>query len=75
MHAFFFYKKGIHKAIFFFTCEYSKRLWQEVLRLCGLQCDVRDWYYEFALAMKQIRGKALISTILRIGWNAVIEEL
>ena len=56
----------------FFGCSYSKKIWQEVLKLCGLTREIVSWQEEVAWAIQRLRGKALISLLLKIAWNAVI---
>ena len=40
--------------------------------MCGLNREVLDRRREFAWAIQRIKGKALITKILQIGWNAYI---
>ena len=47
-------------------------MWKKVLQLCGLNREVLDWKREFAWAVQRIKGKTLITRILKIGWNAYI---
>ena len=56
----------------FFECSYSKAVWKKVLQLCGLNREVLDWRREFAWAVQKFKGKALITKILKISWNAYI---
>ena len=56
----------------FFECSYSKAVLKKVLQLCGLNREVLDWKREFAWAVQRIKGKTLITRILKIGWNAYI---
>ena len=55
----------------FFGCIYSQGIWKEVLQLCGLDNDVTGWAEELKWAKQRLKGKALISILLRIGWNAL----
>lgn len=56
----------------FFTCDFSRNLWQMILKLCGLRRRVGDWSFETQWAMEKIKGKAFITAILKIAWNACI---
>ena len=51
----------------FFECSFSKAIWKFILSLCGLRRDVLDWNYELKWATQKLKGKSLISTLLRIG--------
>ena len=44
----------------------------EVPKMCGLDKEVTGWEEELKWAMKRLKGKALISIILRIGWSSFI---
>ena len=59
----------------FFGCEISKDIWNEVLLLSKLHKGVDSWGEEevhWAVSMR--KGKALISIILRLAWNALIYQ-
>ena len=56
----------------FFSCSFSKEIWKKVLLLCGLNREVLGWIEELAWAEQRLKGKALISHVLRVGWNAFI---
>ena len=56
----------------FFECSFSKDIWKMVLSLCGLQRDVFDWNSELQWAVQKLKGKALISILMRVGWTAFI---
>ena len=56
----------------FFGCTYARDIWQKILQLCGLHRDVGSWEEELTWAVQRIKGKALISIILRIAWKAFI---
>ena len=34
-----------------------------------------DWYYEFKWAIQKVKGKSMISMVLRVGWNAFIYHI
>ena len=57
---------------FFFGCSYAKNIWKEILQLCGLHRDVGPWEEELTWAVQRIKGKALISIVLRIAWRAFV---
>ena len=46
-----------------------------VVSLSGLHRAVLDWQRDFTWTAQRLRGKALISKILRIGWNACIYHI
>ena len=56
----------------FFECNYSKNLWKSILQLCDLNREVGNWDSELEWALRRIKGKALISLILRIAWKTYI---
>ena len=56
----------------FFGCSYAKNIWKEILQLCGLHRDVRPWEEELTWAVQRIKGKVLISIVLKIAWRAFI---
>ena len=57
---------------FFFSCSYSKEVWCSILQLCGLSRRVRSWSEELAWAIMKLRGKALLSIVMRLAWRASI---
>ena len=59
----------------FFGCSFLKVVWKMVLSLSGLNRAVFDWQWEFTWAVQRLRGKALISKLLRIGWNAYMYHI
>ena len=59
----------------FFECSFSKAIWKMILTLSGIRRDVSDWNFELKWASQRLKGKALISTLLRIGWNAYIYHM
>ena len=44
----------------------------DVPKTCGLDKEVTGWEEELKWTMKRLKGKALISILLRIGWSAFI---
>ena len=56
----------------FFECSYSKAIWKEVLSKCGLQRDITSWHGELKWVVLKLKGKALITLLIQIGWNAFI---
>ncbi|XVF57159.1 hypothetical protein PTKIN_Ptkin06aG0181800 [Pterospermum kingtungense] len=56
----------------FFGCNFSRKIWQSVLLLCNLRRDVLSWNEELHWASKKLKGKSLLSTILRWAWLAFI---
>ena len=56
----------------FFSCFFSKEIWKKILLLCGLNREVLGWTEELAWAEQRLKGKALISHVLRVGWKAFI---
>ena len=59
----------------FFECPFSKEIWKQILCLCGLRRTVLDWHYEFKWAIQKVKGKSMISMVLRVGWNAFIYHI
>ena len=49
----------------FFRCSFSQEVWREVLRMGGLNRRVMKWEQELEWARKRLKGKALISVLLR----------
>ena len=56
----------------FFGCSYAKDIWKQVLQLCGLSREVKIWSEELAWAIQRIKGKVLISMVLKMAWKAFI---
>ena len=59
----------------FFSCLYSKAIWKLVLSLCGLDREVLDWEGEMKWAVLKLKGKALLSKVLRIAWSSFIYHI
>ena len=56
----------------FFGCSFSKVIWKSVLKLCNIRREVGSWSEEIHWVVKKMKGRALISLILRIAWRACI---
>ncbi|XP_039067867.1 uncharacterized protein LOC120213888 [Hibiscus syriacus] len=50
----------------FFTCCFTKAVRAGVLRLCNLSRGALDWSEEFFWAYRQLKGRSLSSTLLRL---------
>ena len=59
----------------FFTCSLSKEIWKKMILLCGLSREVLGWNEELAWAVQRLKGKALTSKLLKVGWNAYIYHI
>ena len=59
----------------FFSCPYSKVIWKLVLSLCGLDREVLDWEGELKWAVLKLKGKVLLSKVLRIAWSSFIYHI
>ncbi|MBA0808133.1 hypothetical protein Gohar_023894, partial [Gossypium harknessii] len=58
--------------IWFFGCGFTKVIWEGILQLCQLQTQAGNWQHELMWTMKRLKGKALITIVLKLGWNACI---
>ena len=56
----------------FYDCNFSQQLWNEVLSLCGQSRRVTSWQGELQWAIQRLRGKSLMTEILRVAWHTVI---
>ena len=56
----------------FFECNFSKGIWKEIMCRCGLNRRILSWESEVKWAVERLKGKALISTLLKIAWTAFI---
>ncbi|XVF78836.1 hypothetical protein PTKIN_Ptkin14bG0169200 [Pterospermum kingtungense] len=54
----------------FFDCDFSKEVWQLVLDACSISRRVSCWTSELQWMIQKVRGKALISGLLRSAWCA-----
>ncbi|XVE94636.1 hypothetical protein REPUB_Repub02eG0026000 [Reevesia pubescens] len=54
----------------FFGCFYSKEIWKKILELCQLQRLVGSWTEELTWAVTKLKGKSLITLILKLAWHA-----
>ena len=59
----------------FFGCDYAKEIWKQILQLCGLHKEIRSWTDELAWAINRVKGKTLISIVLRMAWKACIYNI
>ncbi|XVE84222.1 hypothetical protein DITRI_Ditri16bG0153300 [Diplodiscus trichospermus] len=55
-----------------FRWSYSKAIWKEILLFSSLHRGVGSWTKEFQGAIQKLKGKALLSIILRLAWKAFI---
>ena len=55
----------------FFGCAFSQRIWKEILKHFGLNREV-GWNEELKWVVQRLKGRALISILLRIAWNAFV---
>ena len=51
----------------FFGCSFAVSIWKEMLRNCGLERESLGWDGELRWASTKLRGKAMITTLLRVG--------
>ena len=59
----------------FFDCPFAVAIWKEILRKCGLQRESLGWEGELKWASERLKGKALISILLRVAWNAFVYHI
>ena len=43
--------------------------------MCGLQRDITSWNGELKWVILKLKGKSLITLLIRIGWNAFIYNI
>ena len=55
-----------------FGCSYSIAIWRAILQLCGLRREVHGWAAELNWAVKKLKGRSLVSIILRVAWRAFV---
>ena len=66
-------KQGIEsRDHLFFSCTFSKQIWKGILTLCGLRRAAHGWEEELKWAYKNLKGKSLLSIVLRSAWSAYI---
>ena len=65
-------KKMKPETICFFGCRFSQSVWKEILQLSGLRREVMSWADELQWAYQKLKGKALITLIMRCAWSAFI---
>ena len=56
----------------FFGCCFSRSIWDRILSLCEQSRQIGNWNEELQWAIKQIKGRKLVSAILRIAWRGCI---
>ena len=56
----------------FYGCSYSRSIWRMILTLCGQNRMIGGWSEELQWAIKNIKGRTLVYTILRVAWKAFI---
>ena len=57
----------------FFYCPFSRHIWRNILLLCvDFGRNVLGWEEELKSAVLRLKGKALISILLRICWSTCI---
>ncbi|KAL4361754.1 hypothetical protein GQ457_04G001430 [Hibiscus cannabinus] len=56
----------------FFECRFSREIWENVLKLCGLSRMMQRWDDELDWAIAVLKGKSLIVYILKLAWQAHI---
>lgn len=59
----------------FFGCSVSRCPLQQVLFSRGLSRIARGWLCELSWAEKKLKGKALVSVVLRVAWNVYIHNI
>ena len=59
----------------FFEYSFAVEIWKEMLRQCGLGRESLCWEGELKWAATKLKGKAMISTLLRVGWNAFVYHI
>ncbi|XVE83810.1 hypothetical protein DITRI_Ditri16bG0117100 [Diplodiscus trichospermus] len=50
----------------FFGCCYSKAVWKEILKLCGLERGVLTWNKELSWAVNKLKARSLILMVMRL---------
>ncbi|TYG56625.1 hypothetical protein ES288_D08G078600v1 [Gossypium darwinii] len=56
----------------FFEYNFSKKVWQSVLRLCSIHRAVGTWRQELAWTILKLKGKSLLVVILKLAWSAYL---
>ena len=56
----------------FFGCRFSQSVWKGILQLNGLGRGVMCWQEELKWAYQKLKGKSLITLIMRCAWSAFI---
>ena len=60
------------ETIYFLGADFSQSVWKEILQLSGLRREVMSWAEELQWAYQKLKGKALITFIMRCAWSAFI---
>ncbi|KAL4351222.1 hypothetical protein GQ457_06G018440 [Hibiscus cannabinus] len=56
----------------FLGCDFSRSIWNHVLRMCGLHRSGMDWEQELYWLVTRLNGKSLLVIVLKLAWNAFI---
>ena len=56
----------------FVECSYSKGIWAMILANCGISRVIGSWNEELQWAIRNMKGKQLVATLLRVAWKAFI---
>ena len=56
----------------FFGCSFSQSVWKRILQLNGLGREVMRWEEELKWVYRKLKGKSLITLIMRCAWSAFI---
>ena len=56
----------------YFCCKFSKDIWEKALQLSGLRRTIGSWDEELKWVSIKLKGKTLISIVLRTTWKAAI---
>lgn len=71
------HKDDTHKSrngpnFFFFSCSFSKIIWQQVCFLSGISKASQTWENEVQWLIGKFRGKSLPSIIRKLAWAAMV---
>ncbi|OMO64389.1 hypothetical protein CCACVL1_21795 [Corchorus capsularis] len=58
----------------FFACDYSKKLWERILKACRLTRSIDNWQYELQWATSRLKGKSLLSLVLKLACYGIWRE-
>lgn len=59
----------------FFECLFVKDILVHVLQNCRVLRRILGWNAELSWAISKIKGKALLSVVLKVAWSAYIYHL